>query len=80
MVAEALRATGLTVHTLASLYGGERAQRVADVEWLTLAGERGWAVLMKDDSIRRRPAELEALRAAAVKAFCVTNAGLTGQQ
>jgi hypothetical protein len=27
---------------------------------------------MKDDSSRRRPAELEALRASTVKAFCVT--------
>jgi hypothetical protein len=53
---------------------------VPDEEWLSLAGGRGWAVLMKDDSIRRRPAELAALREAAVKAFCVTNANLTGEE
>ena len=35
---------------------------------------------MKDDSIRHRPRELDALREAAVRAFCVTKAGLTGQQ
>jgi hypothetical protein len=79
-VAEELRASGLIVHTLASVYGEERGQGVHDEEWLALAGERGWPVLMKDDSIRRRPAELAALRAAAVRAFCVTNANLTGAQ
>lgn len=35
---------------------------------------------MKDDSVRRRPAELSALRDARVKAFCVTNANLTGEE
>jgi hypothetical protein len=79
-VAEELRASGLVVHTLASIYSEERGQAVHDEAWLALAGERGWAVLMKDDSIRRRPAELAALRAAAVKAFCVTNANLTGEE
>jgi hypothetical protein len=79
-VAEELRASGLIVHTLASVYGEERGQGVYDEEWLALAGERGWAVLMKDDSIRRRPAELAALRETGVKAFCVTNANLTGEE
>lgn len=79
-MAEELRASGLIVHTLASVYGEERGQGVYDEEWLALAGERGWAVLMKDDSIRRRPAELAALHDAGVRAFCVTNANLTGEE
>src|SRR5690606_15331596 len=79
-VAEELRASGLIVHTLASVYGEERGQGVRDEEWLSLVGERGWAVLMKDDSIRRRPAELAALCHARAKAFCVTNASLTGDE
>lgn len=70
---------GLTAHTLASVYGEEPGQGVSDEEWLTLAGERGWPTLMKDDSIRRRPAELDALRAAGAQVFCVTNASLTGR-
>ena len=45
LVAEALRAAGLIVHTLASVYGEERGQAVHDEEWLALAGARGWAVL-----------------------------------
>lgn len=79
-MAEALRGVGLTVHTLASVYGEERAQKVPDVEWLALAGANEWVVLMKDDAIRRRPAELAGLTAARVRAFCVTNASLTGEQ
>lgn len=33
---------------------------------------------MKDDHIRRRPAEVAALRDARVHAFCIANANLTG--
>lgn len=80
VVADALRAAGLTVHTLASVYGEQPGQHVPDEDWLHLAGSRGWLVLMKDDSIRRRPRELAALREARVRAFCVTNASLTGDE
>jgi PIN like domain len=75
-LAAALARCGLVGHTLASVYGEERAQSIADTEWLTLAGEHGWVVLMKDDRIRRRPAEIEALRLAGARAFCLTNANL----
>jgi hypothetical protein len=37
-------------------------------------------VLMKDDKIRYRPAELEALTTAGVRAFCLTNANLRGAE
>ena len=80
VVAKALREVGLTVHTLSSVYGEAEGQRVSDEDWLRLAGACGWLVLMKDDSIRRRPWELTALQEAKVRAFCVTNASLTGQQ
>lgn len=78
VVPDALRAAGLVVHTLASVYGEHAGQAVADEDWLARAGGKGWAVLMKDDAIRRRPAELAALERAQVRAFCVTNASLTG--
>ena len=80
VVADAFRAEGLTVHTLASVYGEQEGQHVADEDWLRVAGTEGWLVLMKDDSIRRRPAEIAAVQEAAVRAFCVTNASLTGRQ
>ena len=69
----------MVVHTLSSVYGETEGQSVKDEDWLALAGNRGWPVLMKDDSIRKRPAELAALEAAGVRAFCITNAGLTGE-
>jgi hypothetical protein len=79
-LAAALTACGLVVHTLSSVYGEERGQSVEDAEWLALAGERGWVVLMKDDRIRRRPAEIEALRVAGIRAFCLTNANLRAEE
>jgi hypothetical protein len=75
-LAEALRSHGLVVHTMASVYGEEVGQHVADERWLRDAGEHGWIVLMKDDAIRRRPAERDALVDAGVRAFCLTNAQL----
>jgi hypothetical protein len=75
-LAEALRELGFTVHTLSSVYGEKRGQAVRDEEWLRDAGANGWVVLMKDDKIRTRPAERDALANAGVRAFCLTNAQL----
>lgn len=77
-VVEALRETGLTVHSMADVYGEERAQRLADAVWLGDAGRKDWIVLTKDDAIRRRPAERDALTKAAVRCFCLTTAQLRG--
>ena len=61
---------------MASVYGEEAAQELADERWLRDAGAKAWVVLMKDDAIRRRPAERDALVEAGVRAFCLTNAQL----
>jgi hypothetical protein len=63
-LADALKGLGLTVHTLASIYGERVAQELEDEQWLVDAGRHGWVVLMKDDKIRRRPAERLAARIA----------------
>ena len=65
---------------MAEVYGERVGQGLADTEWLRDVGAQGWAVLMKDDRIRYRPAELEALTASAVRAFCLTNANLRGTE
>lgn len=75
-----LRTAGLIVHTMASLYGEQVAQGLKDGTWLADAGRRGFVVLMKDDAIRRRPAEREALIAGGVRALCLTNAQLRGEE
>lgn len=79
-LSEALRACGLSAHTMAAVYGETAAQRLPDERWLRDAGVKGWIVLMKDDAIRRRPAEREALVDAGVRAFCLTNAQLRAEE
>jgi hypothetical protein len=68
----ALLGAGLIVRTLADVYGEQTAQETDDATWLALAGDRGWVVLCKDDRIRRRPAELQALTDGKVRLFCLT--------
>jgi hypothetical protein len=51
----------MTLRTLAEVDGKPADQEVADVEWLELAGNIGWPVLMKDAKIRYLPAERAAL-------------------
>jgi hypothetical protein len=78
-LAHALGSLGFTIHTMASVYGEHVAQELEDERWLADAGSHGWVVLMKDDAIRRRPAERDALAAANVRAFCLTNAQLRAE-
>lgn len=77
---DALRGAGAAVHVMAEVYGERMGQGLPDTEWLRDAGDQGWVVLMKDDRIRYRPAELEALTTAGVRAFCLTNANLGGAE
>jgi PIN like domain len=77
-VADALRAVDLTVRTMAEVYGERMGQGLDDEEWLPEVVERGWVVLLKDDRIRRRPNEREALMRSRARVFVVTNAQITG--
>jgi PIN like domain len=79
-LAGALLKRGFTAHTMASVYGETVAQGLEDEQWLKDAGRHGWVVLMKDDAIRRRPSERDALAEAGVRAFCLTNANLRAAQ
>lgn len=80
VVPRALREAGATVLTMAEIYGERVGQELTDEEWLHDAGENGWVVLMKDAKIRYRPAELEAVRSFDVRAFCLANANLGGEE
>jgi hypothetical protein len=71
-----LQSAGLVVRTLADVYGEEAAQETEDTEWIRLASEQDWIVLCRDDRIRRRPAERDALIEGRVRVFCLTNANL----
>jgi hypothetical protein len=79
-VPDALRECGLVVHTMASVYGEQIGQGLRDETWLREVGRRGWIVLMNDDAIRRRPAERDALIEGGVRAVCLTNAQLRGEE
>ena len=78
LLPDALRALGFAVHTMRSVYGPDAEETVPDVVWLEQAGRAGWVA--QDDAIRRRPVELQALATNGVRAFCLTNANLTGEQ
>lgn len=80
VVPDAIREAGFVVHTLASVYGEREGQAVPDERWLRDAGDNEWVVLLKDDRIRRRDAELIALDEAGVRAFCLTNAQMRGDE
>lgn len=77
MLPAALREVGLVVYTLADIYGEQQAQLTPDAEWIHYASDHNLAVLCKDDWIRRRRVELDALVRGRVRAFCLTNGNLT---
>lgn len=79
VVANALRAEGLAVQTLAERYP-ETEEFVADEVWILEATADGLVILMKDDRIRRKPREQQAILDSGARAFVVTNANLTGDQ
>jgi hypothetical protein len=79
-IVDGLREVDLTVHSMADIYGEESAQLLADEVWLRDAGRNDWIVLTKDDAIRRRPAERDALTEAAVRVFCLTNRNMRGEE
>ncbi len=75
-----LRESGLRLVTLAEHYGVPADEKVADTEWLELAGTEGWAVFMKDERVRYTPAEKAAIEQHAVRCFCLTSGNITGDQ
>jgi hypothetical protein len=78
-VAQALRAEGLVVETMFERYP-ETEELLADEVWIREVTAEGLVILMKDDAIRRKPAERAAILDSGAKAFVITNAHLTGQQ
>lgn len=51
-----------------------------DEVWLRLAGQNGWIVLMRDQRVRRRRLEREALKIYGVAAFAFTGGQETAAQ
>jgi hypothetical protein len=68
VVPDALRAAGANVE----VHGTHFPPDASDTDILRLVGARGWAFLSKDENVRRRPAERQALGEAHVAAFILT--------
>jgi len=66
-----LRAAGLKVE----VHDDHLPQNATDPEWLTLAGKNGWIVVTRDERIRYRVAEKQAIRRAKVRAFVIVAHG-----
>jgi len=75
-----LRHAGLRLITLAEHYGIPADEGIADETWLEHAGQAGLIVFMKDEKIRLRQAEREAVVGHGVQCFCLSNQNLDGQE
>lgn len=51
-----------------------------DADWLSVVGKRGWIVLTKDERIRYRMIEQQAMMRASVAAFILTAGGVSGPE
>jgi hypothetical protein len=79
VVAEAIRALGHVVHTMAEVYP-DREEQVKDVEWIGDADRAGWVALTKDERITRYPEEQAALARSTLRVFAIGHQQLTGPQ
>lgn len=77
---ELLRAAGVQLVTLAEHYGRPQDQHVEDTTWIVDAAGQQWISFMKDEHIRRRPAEQAAIHASRAQCFCLANANLRADE
>jgi hypothetical protein len=75
-IADALRQTGERVE----VHDDHFPPDAKDVDWLSNVGAREWIVLTKDNRIRYRTLERNALMQAGVKAFILTGTDLRGEE
>jgi hypothetical protein len=72
-----LRAAGVTLITLAEHYGIPADEDVKDVTWIRDSAEQGWVSFMKDDAVRRVPAERAAVRDHQARCFALARADIS---
>jgi PIN like domain len=70
-MAGALRQAGLKIE----IHDDHFAPDAKDEEWLTVAGQKQWIVVTRDERIRYRVAAKQAIRRARVRAFVLTAQG-----
>jgi hypothetical protein len=74
-----LRAGGVDLMTLAEHYGVPADESIADTTWIAESAQQGWIAFMKDERIRRRPAERAAIHAYGARCFCLANGNLRSE-
>jgi hypothetical protein len=79
-VPELLRAAGVQLVTIAEHYGRPQDEAIEDTTWIVDAANREWISFMKDERIRRRPAERAAIQASKAQCFCLANANLKADE
>ena len=70
-MATVLRAAGLQI----AIHDDHFAQDARDPEWLAAAGRNNWVVVTRDERIRYRTAETQAIRRWKVRAFVLVARG-----
>ena len=76
VIAQALRQQELNVELLKEHF----AIDARDEDWLPDVGQRGWLILTKDDRIRRRSVEREALMQSGARAFILPSGNMSGDE
>lgn len=71
-----LRAAGVQLVTLSEHYGVTKGEDVQDTTWISETAERSWIAFMKDEKIRRRPAERAEIHRNGARCFCIANGNL----
>ena len=75
-----LRAGGVALITLAERYGVPADEAVEDTTWIAESAQHRWVAFMKDERIRRRPAEREAIHRNGARCFCLANGNLRSEE
>ena len=75
----ALRAAGVSVVTLADVWGEQQAQDIPDPMWISHAAERGYTGITADDDLRYAPSNKQALTNSGLRVFCFPNGNLPWQ-
>ena len=70
-------AAGYRVVRLVEAFG---PRKVEDVEWIAWVCERGMGAATKDQRIRRRPLELEAMLKGGLRVVCLSRGDLNSRQ
>jgi predicted nuclease of predicted toxin-antitoxin system len=77
---EPIRARLLEAGVRVEVHRDHFADDARDEEWLSAIASRGWVILTKDQRIRYRPLELQALRKSHAKVFVLTAGNLKGSE